>query len=341
MSCAEPTAVSSCVGVMDRALAMERAGVDVIHLEKGEPDLDTPDVVKERALEALRENRTRYTASAGVPELRQAICDFYFRMRGVRLRPSQVFVTAGSSPALLTVFLAVLAPGDEVILSDPGYPSYPKLVGVAGGRPVYVPTHSSGFAYAAGAVRDALTPATRAIVVNSPSNPAGSLIEERDLREIAGMGPLIVSDDAYLGLEHDAAPQRSVLEFTDDAVLVGSFSKAFNMTGWRLGYLVAPDRIAARVNELLEDLFISVNAVVQSAGVTALAEAESILAGTRAELRARRDCLLAGIARLGFEVPSPPRGAPFVFAKLPDRLLPAQAFARRLLEEAHVAVTPG
>jgi aspartate/methionine/tyrosine aminotransferase len=326
---------------MDRAIELEGSGADVIHLEKGEADLDTPAAVKERAVEALRHDHTRYTASAGLRELRDGVRDHYLRACGVRIDPSLVFVTAGSSPALLTLFLAALQPGDEVILPDPCYPAYPKLVEAAGGRPVHVPTETTGFSLAAAAVEAALTPRTAAIVVNSPSNPAGAVVADADLRAIARLGPLVVSDDVYRGLVFDGPEARCVLEHTDHAAIAGSFSKGFNMTGWRLGYSIVPERLAPRIRDLHENLFVSPNAFVQWAGVTALERAESLLADTREELRARRDRMLAGLARLGFDVPAVPRGGPYVFAKLPDRLLPTEAFARDLLEKAHVAVTPG
>jgi aspartate/methionine/tyrosine aminotransferase len=337
----ETAASTSCMGMVDRALALERAGRDVIHLEKGELDLDTPEAIKEAAIRAIRDNRTRYSISAGLPELREAVCDYYLRAWDARIRPSQVFVNSGSSPALLTLFLALLAPGDEVILPDPGYPAYPGLVRAARGRPVHIATAAAAFAYRADAVREAISPATRAIVINSPANPTGATLDAAELAAFAALGPLVVSDDVYLELAFDRPSQRSILTLTDHAAVVGSFSKAFNMTGWRLGYLVVPDHLAARVQELQEDLFVGANTFVQWAGVTALADAELHGAVTRAELRARQDVLLEGLSGLGFDVPRRPQGGFYAFARLPERLGPSDAFARDLLEEAHVAVTPG
>ena len=341
MGCDEPTPSISCMGMVDRALALDRAGVDVIHLEKGELDLDTADEVTEAAIQALRDRRTRYTTSAGLPELRQAVCDYYLRAWGASIRPSQVFVNSGSSPALLTLLMAALEPGDEVLVPDPGYPAYPALVRAAGGRPVSVSSAATGFVARAETLREAITSATRAIVINSPANPTGAVLAEAALADFARLGPLVVSDDVYLELAFDRPGQRSILALTDEAAAVGSFSKAFNMTGWRLGYLIVPDRLTARVQELQENLFVCANSFVQWAGVTALADAEKYAAAVRAELRDRQDTLLRGLAELGLEVACPPRGGFYAFARLPERLLPSARFARDLLEQAHVAVTPG
>jgi aspartate/methionine/tyrosine aminotransferase len=341
VSCDELAPSISCMGMVDRALALEREGVDVIHLEKGETDLDTPDAVTEAAVRALRDGRTRYTTSAGLPELRQAVCDYYLRAWGARIRPSQVFVNSGSSPALLTLLLAVLEPGGEVLLPDPGYPAYPGLVRAAGGRPVPVSTVADGFVQRPDAVGEAITPLTRAIVINSPANPTGAVLDEAALADFARLGPLVISDDVYLELAFDRSRQRSILAHTDAAAAVGSFSKAFNMTGWRLGYVVVPDHLVARVQDLQENLFVCANSFVQWAGVAALAEAETHASTVRAELRTRQDTLLRGLAELGLEVPCPPRGGFYAFARLPERLLPSARFARDLLERAHVAVTPG
>jgi aspartate/methionine/tyrosine aminotransferase len=326
---------------MDQALSLERAGHDVIHLEKGELDFDTPEVIKESAIRAIRDGRTRYTASPGLPELREAICDHYLRAYGLRLAPAQIVVNSGSSPAMLALFLAILSAGDEVILSNPGYRPYETCVRLAGARPVYVDTGRAAFAYTAAAAAEQVSASTRAIVINFPANPVGSVADRQALEEFAGLGPLVVSDEVYHGLTFDGARHPSILELTDEAVVANSFSKAFAMTGWRLGYLILPERLAPAVTALQQDCFISPNAFVQWAGIAALTHAEPILAAWRDELRRRRDCLLNGLGQLGFDVPCPPRGAFYVFARLPADGQSSAEFAADLLRTAHVAVTPG
>jgi len=340
MECSGPRQ-ASCVEIMDRALALEYAGNDVIHLEKGELDFDTPEVIKESAIRAIRDGRTRYTPSFGLPELREAICEHYLRTYGVRLAPTQIVVNSGSSPAMLALFLAILAAGDEVILSNPGYRPYGTCVELAGAKPVYVGTRHRAFAYTAASAADHISTATRAIVINFPSNPVGSVIDRHALEQFARLGPLIVSDEVYHGLDFDGVRQHSILEVTNEAVVANSFSKAFAMTGWRLGYLIVPDRLVPAVKTLQQDCFISPNAFVQWAGIAALANAESILAKWRGELSRRRDCLLGGLRRLGFEIPCIPQGAFYLFARLPLTGQASSRFATDLLERVHVAVTPG
>lgn len=331
----------SCMGVMDRALALERAGDDVVHLEKGEPDFPTPEPIVEAAVRALRDGHTSYTSSAGLLELREAICGYYQRVHGVAVAPSQVVVNAGSSPALLTALLAVLVPGDEVVVPNPGYPSYRRLVELAGAKPVPVATAGQGFRYTAEAAAELVGPTTRAIIVNFPSNPVGATAGLAALQAFTRLGPLVIADEVYQGLSYGPGIDPSILRVTGDAVVVNSFSKAFAMTGWRLGYAILPPDLVSQVAPIHQDAFISPNAFVQRAGIEALGRAEQIMRGWRDELRARRDLLLAGLAATGFEVPYPPEGAFYVFAKLPPGHHDSYAFAARLLERARVAVTPG
>lgn len=330
-----------CGPIADRATALERAGRDVIHLERGEVGLPVATTVREAAVEALATHHDRYTDSAGLPELRTAIADHYRRRHGVDVTPSRVLVGSGSSPAMLVLFLGLLSPGDEVIVPGPCYPAYPRLAEVAGARAVAVPTARDRFHYRPDAVRERISSATRAVLVNFPSNPVGAAIDGPGLAAFGRLGPLVVSDEAYLELAEDEACRHSILEYTDEAVVVGSFSKGFAMSGWRLGYLVLPEWLAPRVMELHESFFICTNAFVQLAGVRALAAADELLPAVRAELRARRTCLLEGLARVGLEVPHEPRGGLHVFARLPDGAGPADPFVRRLLEETGVAIRPG
>jgi aspartate/methionine/tyrosine aminotransferase len=341
MSRQEVRAAPTCMGVVDEALRLEREGTSVIHLEKGELDLDTPEPVKQRVIEAVRDNRTRYSESTGLPELRRAICDRFARHYAVELDPSQVIVNSGSSPAMLGLFIGLLSPGDEVVLPDPGYPAYPSFVEAARGRVVWADTGRQGFVYTAAAAAPHVSLRTRAVMINFPSNPTGGVAGEDVLRGFAELGPTIVSDEVYHGLSFDGARCRSILEVTRDAVVVGSFSKAYAMTGWRLGYVVVPERLVEPLTRLQQNLFVGSNTFVQWAAVAALEHADEVQRQVREELCRRCTCLLASLGELGFEVPHPPRGGFYVLARPPGPRIDARQFAAELLRQAHVAVTPG
>jgi aspartate/methionine/tyrosine aminotransferase len=329
------------MGIVDEAARLQRAGKPVIHLEKGEADLDTPESVKQRAVEALAANETRYSHSSGLPELRQAICDYYERIYGVAVDPRRVIVSSGSSPAMLELCLAILEPGDEVILPNPGYPAYPHFVEAARGKPVWAGTAVHDFAYTAEAARPLVTPATKALFLNFPSNPVGVLAELDELRAFVELGPLVISDEVYHPLVFEQDRVHTVLELTDDAVVVGSFSKGFAMTGWRLGYLIVPERLVQRLVRMHQYLFVGTNTFVQWAGVVALENAELVQAQLRAELLARRDRLVELLPDAGFEAARIPDGGFYVFARQPEGSGPSRAFAADLLDHTYVATTPG
>jgi (5-formylfuran-3-yl)methyl phosphate transaminase len=341
MTCAVRDTRPTCMGVVDKALALERSGRNVIHLEKGEPDFATPRTVVDSAIAALNAGQTRYTTSAGLAELRDAISAHYQDSYGVGVDREQVIVTAGSSPALLISFLTLLSAGDEVILPDPSYPSYRRLIELAGARPVHLPLRRSGFRYTAEAAARLVTPATKAIVVNFPSNPLGSVIDRDGLASFARLGPTVISDEAYHGLSYAPGGDVSVLEVTGDAIVVNTFSKAFAMTGWRLGYCILPAHLVPRAQTINQDTLVCASAFTQWAAIEALANAGQITKGWRDELQARRDCLVSGLARLGFEIAAPPMGAFYTFARLPAGFPDSYAFAAELLNTEAVAVTPG
>jgi (5-formylfuran-3-yl)methyl phosphate transaminase len=329
------------MGIVDEALRLERLGRPVIHLEKGELEMPTPAVIKDRVIQAVRENQTHYSTSNGLIELRQAICEHYARVYQVAVEPSRVIINSGSSPAMLELFLGILQPGDEVLIPNPGYPAYPHLVTAARGRPVWVGTERSGFAYSAELARPYLSAKTKAVLLNFPSNPAGALADASTLQGFAELGPLVVSDEVYHGLAFDGIRPRTILEHTDNAVVVGSFSKAFAMTGWRLGYLIVPPALVDTMVRLQQYLFVSPNTFVQWAAITALANAEVIARQLRDELRERHAAILGPLQELGFEVPCVPRGGFYLFARLPPGSGSAAQFASGLLRQRYVAVTPG
>jgi (5-formylfuran-3-yl)methyl phosphate transaminase len=330
--------------VLEQAYAMERAGAEVIHLEIGEPDFPAPPAAIETARAALAAGATRYTDSRGLPELRVAIAADKTRRTGVSVDPEQVIVTSGTSPALLLVFALLLEPGDEVIVPAPHYPCYPNFVRFCGGVPVPVPcAPASGWSVDVAAVRRALSPRTRAVVVGSPANPTGAVQSRQVLAELAGLGVPLVSDEVYDGLVYDGAHATSALEVAGDAgvYVLDGFSKRYAMTGFRLGYAIVPHEALRTLQILAQNLFISAAEFVQHAGLAALAEGEPTVQAMRSAYARRRDLLVTGLRALGFGVDVAPRGAFYVLADARRFDADSRRLAARLLEEAHVAVTPG
>ena len=329
----------------ERAEALERAGIDVVHLEFGEPDFEAPLVVREALQRALKDGRTRYTHSLGILALREAIAEHYVTTYGVNVSPDQILVTAGTSPAMLLLFGHLLDPGDEVVLSDPYYACYPNFIRYADGRPVYVGvTEEDGFQYRPEAIRERLTARSRAIVINSPANPTGTVLSPERMAAIAELGrehgTLIVSDEIYHGLSYEA-PDRTILEFTDRALVLNGFSKAYAMTGWRLGWVIGPREHIRALQKLYGNFFISTNEFVQWAGVAALREAGEDSRRFRAIFDERRRAMIAGLRSIGFGVGAEPTGAFYVLANARHLSSDSVSLAYEILDATHVAVTPG
>lgn len=327
--------------VLERAKAMERKGVDVVHLEVGEPDFDTPPCIVEAALEAMRGGRTHYTHSQGLYELREAICEHYGARYGVVVDPDQVVVTAGTSPALLLAFAALLEPDDEVILSNPHYACYPQFIRFFQGRPVFVEVEEEdGFQLRPERIREAITPRTKAILVNSPSNPTGNLLEPGRMSAIAGMGAMVISDEIYHGLVYEGR-EHSILEFTDRAIVLNGFSKLYAMTGWRLGYLILPREFVRPIQKIHQNFFISANEFGQWAAIAALREAQQDVARMRRTYDERRRYLVPRLRELGFGIPVDPTGAFYVLANARAFSQNSYELAFEILERARVGVAPG
>jgi aspartate/methionine/tyrosine aminotransferase len=327
--------------VMERAAELERQGVPVIHMEVGEPDFDTPACVTEAGIRALREGKTHYTHSMGTLALREEICRHYADTYGVRAEPGQVIVTAGTSPAMLLGFAALLEPGDEVIVSDPCYACYLNFIRFVGGVPVCVPVdEEDGFQYRTKAISEKITPRTKAILVNSPSNPTGNLLSKERMEAIAQLGPLVVSDEIYHGLVYEGK-EHSILEFTDNAMVFNGFSKAYAMTGWRLGYIICPKEFSRPLQKLHQNFAISANAMVQEAGIAALREAGPDVSAMRKVYDERRRAMIQKLRELGFGITVEPTGAFYVFANAKHLGNDSYKLAFDILEKAHVGVTPG
>jgi aspartate/methionine/tyrosine aminotransferase len=328
--------------VMERAFAMEREGRRVIHLEIGEPGFPPPPAAVEACREALTRGETRYTDSRGLAELREAIAIDKGRRSGVAVDPEQVIVTSGTSPAMLLIFSLLIELGDEVILPTPHYPCYPNFIRYCGGTPVPVVCDAAdGYRIRPEAVRERLTDRTRAIVVASPSNPTGAVQDRETLNQLAGLGVPLISDEIYDGLVYDGARVISALEVSDEAFVLDGFSKRYAMTGFRLGYAIAPRECVRTLQILQQNLFISANHFVQRAGIAALEEGEETVRAMRSAYDRNRRLLVDGLRELGFGVPQLPRGAFYVLADARDFGTDSLRLAFDLLDRSGVAVTPG
>jgi len=327
--------------VLERAVELEAKGEQIIHLEVGEPDFPTPACIREAAARALRDSKIGYTHSLGVLPLREAIAAHYHAKYGVQVTPDRILVTAGTSPAMWLAFSAMLEPGDEVILSDPHYACYPNIVQFCGGVPVNVDVlEEDAFQFRPHAVRGRLGPRTKAIFINSPANPTGTLLSAERMAALAELGPMIVSDEIYHGLVYEGR-EHSILEFTDRAVVFNGFSKAYAMTGWRLGYAIVPAEMIRPLQKMHQNFFISANAFVQAAGIAALREAEPDVVRMRGIYDERRRFIITGLRRLGFGIATEPTGAFYVLANASRFTSNSYDFAFEILEQAKVGVTPG
>ena len=332
--------------VLERANEMERAGSHIIHLEVGEPDFDTPPCVKEAACRALEDGHTHYTHSLGMYELREAICEYYFATYNVSIDPDQVIVTSGSSPAIFLVFSALLEKDDEVIISDPHYACYPNFIKFVQGIPVSVPVYEEdGFQYRPELIKEQINSKTRAVFINSPSNPTGNLLSESRMKAIADLvgapeSPHIVSDEIYHGLVYEGQ-EHSILEFTDRAFVLNGFSKLFAMTGLRLGYVIAPQPFIRAMQKLQQNFFISANSMVQMAGIAALKEARDDVSRMKDIYNERRRFMIARLKEIGFGITVEPTGAFYVFANARHLAEDSYKLAFDILENARVGVAPG
>ena len=327
--------------VLERAGELERQGHEIIHLEVGEPDFDTPACVKAAVCRALDEGYTHYTHSLGIPELREAICEHYRQRYGVRVDPGQVVITSGTSPAIFLVFSTLLEPDDEVIISNPHYACYPNFIRFAQGYPVEVPVfEEDGFQYRPEEINKKITPRTKAVFINSPSNPTGNLLSEKRMRAIVGLDPMVVSDEIYHGLVYEGR-EHSILEFTDRAFVLNGFSKLYAMTGLRLGYLIAPPEFIRPIQKVQQNFFISANAAVQRAGITALTQAHEDVRRMRETYDQRRRFMIRRLRKMGLGISVEPTGAFYVFANVRHISKDSYKLAFDILEKAHVGVTPG
>ena len=329
--------------VLSRAHALERAGSRVVHMEIGEPDFTAPEPVVEAGVRALREGRTAYTATLGLPRLREEIAAHYASRFASLVDTQRVVVTSGASGGLLTVTALYVDAGDEVLVPDPGYPGYRHFVRAFEGRARALPVSAAdGFQPTAAMVREAWGPRTKALLLGSPSNPTGTLIEKKELHAIASFiaerGGVLMVDEIYQGLTYGSEPWTA-LGLPGDVVIINSFSKYFCMTGWRLGWVVLPAAAVRGFEKLAQHLFISAPAAAQHAACAAFSsESVKVLEERRREFARRRDFLLPALRTCGLEVPAEPHGAFYIYANCGGD---ARRYCMELLEKEAVAATPG
>jgi aspartate aminotransferase len=345
--------VSQTMAVAAEAEKLKARGVDVADFGPGEPDSPTPEHIKRAAIKALEENRTKYTATPGVLPLRQAICDWHAVQLGSSYQPAETVVTAGGKQAIFNAVCSLINSGDEVVIPAPYWVSYPDIVKYAGGKPVVVPTREEqGFCPQAGQIEAAITPRTRIIIINSPSNPTGAVIPRDEFARILAVcerrGVWLLSDECYSHFTYGDAKPFSIASIPgskDHVIIAGSFSKTFAMTGWRLGYALAPQPLVAAMTKLQSQSTSNATSIAQYAGLEAMRGPMDSVAAMLAEYARRRERILAGLRTIPGITCNAPQGAFYVFpnvsahfnAATPDDV----ALAKQLLEREQVAVVPG
>ena len=329
-----------------RAAELEAAGRNIVHMEIGEPDFLSPKPVCEAGMRVIETGRLFYTPALGLPVLRETIARFYRTRYGVDVSPSRIIITSGASGALLLAIAVLIDNGDEVLMADPGYPCNRNFVRMMGGVADEIAVGAdSGYQLTPELVAQRWTPRTRAVMVASPSNPTGTLMADAALKEIAAIaaarGGVMIVDEIYHGLVYEG-DYSTALKFSDQVFVINSFSKYFNMTGWRLGWMVVPEGYLRAFEKLSQNIYLSSPTPSQHAAVAAFEpETIAILEARRAEFKARRDYLLPALRELGFRIPVVPQGAFYIYADCSALCDDSFAFARDLLESAGVAITPG
>jgi aspartate/methionine/tyrosine aminotransferase len=327
--------------VLEKAHEMERSGQNIIHLEIGEPDFPTPQPICDAAIRAVKDEKTHYTHSLGIIELREAICSHYKYKYGVKIEPDQIIITSGTSPAMLILFSTLLEPNDEIIISDPHYPCYPNFAEFLNANPLFVNVYEEdGFQFRPEEIKTHITRKTKAIIINSPSNPTGNLLEPDRMVKIANLGPHVISDEIYHGLVY-GEKEHSILEFTDRAFVLNGFSKLYAMTGWRLGYIISPLEFVRSMQKIQQNFFISAGSISQWAGIAALTQTYKELEQMKATYDKRRKYMIKRIRELGFGLTVEPKGAFYMLANAKHLSSNSYELAFKILEKACVGVAPG
>ena len=338
----------SAFEVLARAKALERAGREIVHLEIGEPDFDTPAHIREAAKQALDAGATHYGPSAGLPELRESIAKHIGQTRGVPVTPDEVVVTPGAKPIMFFTILALVNRGDEVIYPNPGFPIYESVINFVGGVPVPIPLREAGgFGFDLELFERQVSPRTRLIIVNSPENPTGGVLERGQLERIAAIAAdraiPVLADEIYRQFlyEGEFLSVMGLPGMRDLTILLDGFSKSYAMTGWRLGYGVMPRALAEHVTRLMVNSASCTASFVQWAGIAALEGDQTPVARMVAEFKRRRDVFVEGLNRLPGVTCARPRGAFYAFPNITGTGRPSGEVAERLLDEAGVAALAG
>ncbi len=329
--------------ILAKAQEMERKGIDVIHLEVGEPDFGAPLTVRESGIEALQQGHTFYTSALGMYDLRKEISDLYNREFGLNVTPERVMVTSGSSLALMMVCMLLLEKDSEAIITNPGYAPYRNFILAQHARPVTVNLNpDNGFKLEVEDIRKAITPRTRAILVNSPMNPTGMVLDGEFLSELATLGVPVISDEVYHGLVY-GEKAHSILEYTDNAFVTNGFSKRFAMTGIRLGYVIAPEKYMPQLDMLHQNFALCAPSISQEMGVRALQslEAEAEVQRMHSMYDERRRYLMKRLPEIGLPPVTEPKGAFYIMVDARKYTRDSYRFAYEILEKTHVGVTPG
>ncbi len=335
------------MALLARAQALEAAGRDIVHMEIGEPDFDAPAPVVEAARRALDAGKTRYTPAIGIAPLRRAVARWYATRYGVDVSPERVVITPGASGALQLVMGVLVDRDERVLMADPGYPCNRHFVRAFEGEGVGIPVEAAtGYQLTAEQVAERWYERTRAVMLASPANPTGTLATPGQIEAVAALarerGGRLIMDEIYHGLVYDGAEAPTALAYGDDVFVVNSFSKYFGMTGWRLGWIIAPQGYVEALERLAQNLFLAPSTLAQHAALAAFEpETLEILEHRRRELERRRDYLVPALRGIGFEIPVMPQGAFYLYAGCSRFAADAFELARTLLEEVGVAATPG
>jgi aspartate aminotransferase len=341
---------SLTLAVDSKAKAMKAEGIEVYGFGAGEPDMDTPEHIKAAAIKALQDGRTKYTPSSGIPELRQAISQKFLKDNGLDYKPSQVVVSSGAKHSCFNAIAAVVNEGDEVIIPAPYWLSYPEMVRLVGGEPVFVQTtQENNWKITPEDFENAMSPRTKMIIINSPGNPTGSIYTREELKALAEVAAeediFILSDEIYEKLTYDGAEHISIASISPEAydltITVNGFSKAYSMTGWRLGYLAAPEPIARAIDSMQSHMTSNPCSFAQYGGLAALTGDQQCVNDMRDEFDIRRQYMFERLTQIPGISAVRPQGAFYVLANISALGLKSQNFADRLLTKANVAIVPG
>ena len=340
---------SATLEITAKAKGLKKKGVDVVNFAGGEPDFDTPDFIKKAAIKAIEDGFTKYTPASGMPELKEAACDKFKRDNGLSYAATQIVIGCGAKHSLYNLLQALCDEGDEVLIPSPYWLSYPEMVKLAGAKPVFLETSREDFLLRPKELEKRITGRTKALIINSPSNPCGAVYDRERLEEIADIavtkGIFVISDEIYEKLIYDGLKHVSIASLNkkiyERTFVINGVSKSFAMTGWRIGFLAGAENVIKNVSALQSHSTSNPSSVSQAAALAALKGDEGVVGEMKRKFEERRNVMLKGLAGIKGVVCAIPRGAFYCFAEIGGTGMDGLTFSRRLLEEKHVAVIPG